>query len=77
MGKKIMAAFQTWNNGGLQTSAFYSREASEVHGLSAEESSEMLDAFVRNHYASGTFATLHTFEDIESAKKEYLRLIHN
>ena len=54
------AAFQTWQNGGLQMSGLYLNQ-------------DAID-FVESHYNSNTFATLHTFDSIEEAKKVYNRL---
>ena len=56
-GKKIAAAFETWQNGGLQCSSLYL-------GKSAE-------AFVERHEESGTFAALHFFYNKEEGIAEY------
>ena len=55
--KTIKAAFQSWQNGGLQTSALYLNE-------NAVE-------FEKRHFESGTFATLHTFERVEEGIAAY------
>jgi hypothetical protein len=53
----IVAAFQTWRNGSVQVSGFYSGE-------------EVFD-FIEKHDNSGTFATLHTFTCMKKAEAMY------
>jgi hypothetical protein len=58
MKKKIVVAFQTWRNGSeIQVSGFYSGD-------------EVSD-FIEKSETSGTFATLHTFTDLEEGLKCY------
>ena len=47
-----VAAFQTWSNGGIQTSGMC---------IASRDGQEAVDAFIERHNESGTFATLHTF----------------
>ena len=53
----IVAAFQTWRNGSVQVSGFYSGEE--------------VEAFIEKHETSNTFATLHTFTDLKKAVDMY------
>jgi hypothetical protein len=50
-------AFETWSNGGIQTSAFY-------------EGDEAMN-FIARHEQSGTFATLHVFKNEKEALQAY------
>ena len=54
--KKIVAAFESWHNGGVQVSALHIDDVA---------------SFIEAHYQSGTFATLHTFDSIDEATKVY------
>lgn len=66
MKKKIVAAFETWHNGGLDCSSLYTV---------SRDGQERVDNFVSRHYESGTFAQLHTFTSEEEANKEYEKVI--
>jgi hypothetical protein len=61
--EQIVAAFESWSNGRLQTSAFYV-------GKQARE-------FVESHYNAGTFASLHTFTDVNQGKLEYENILNH
>lgn len=61
---KVVAAFETWTGG---ESALY---------LHSSEGGE-LDAFIRRHHDSGTFAELHTFSSEEDARETYLSYIES
>lgn len=52
-------AFQSWQNGGIQTSSIYSSNRFYDNGESK------FDAFVSKHENSNTFATLHICKNIE------------
>lgn len=54
----IVAAFETWSNGGTQTSSLY---------LASIDGQERVDSFIEDHYKSGTFAALHTFYSEDEA----------
>ena len=54
----IVAAFQTWRNGSLiQVSGLYTGDE--------------VDDFIEKHRSGNTFATLHTFQDLNFASQMY------
>jgi hypothetical protein len=65
MENQILAAFQSWSNGGVQTSPLF---------LVSRDGQESVDSFVEGHYESGTFAQLHTFESEELALEAFASL---
>ena len=60
----IVAAFESWQNGGIQTSALY---------LASEDGQEVVNQFVDDSMKD-SFANLHVFYDEEDAKKKYTEL---
>lgn len=56
----VMAAFETWKNGGIQVSALY---------LASEEGQDKVVNFVEGN--GGSFATLHTFTSEVKAIQAY------
>ena len=56
--QQIVAVFQTWSNGGTQTSGLV---------LASQDGQEAVNDFIDSHFESGTFATLRTFTSEEEA----------
>ena len=50
--QQIVAVFQTWANGGIQTSGMR---------IASRDGQEAVNDFIDSHFESGTFATLRTF----------------
>lgn len=58
---KTVAVFESWINGGIQLSSIYCGQGA--------------DDFIEAHYASGTFAELHEFENEDEAFIAYNYLL--
>ena len=56
--QQIVAVFQTWSNGGTQTSNMV---------IASRDGQEAVNDFIEQHNNSGTFATLRTFTSEEEA----------
>ena len=56
--EQIVAVFQTWSNGGTQTSNMV---------IASRDGQEAVNDFIEQHNNSGTFATLRTFTSEEEA----------
>ena len=60
-----VAAFETWSNGGMQTSSMV---------IASRDGQEAVDAFIQMHNESGTFATLRTFTCESEAREVFTNL---
>ena len=66
--EKVVAAFQSWCNGGTQTSNIV---------LASKDGQQAVNDFIEQHNNSGTFATLRTFTSEDEAWAVYDLLNYN